>query len=181
MKQYLSFFCATALSLASVSAQPQAPSPYSGQEQREIKALSEAQIAGLLAGSGMGYAKAAELNGYPGPRHVLELADELGLDAAQRKATQELFEEMLRSAKKYGAELVEAERRLDEAFKNNSIDEASLAELTKNIGLVEARLRAVHLQAHIHQKAILSAKQVAQYMSLRGYRGKGHGGHPHHH
>jgi len=38
-------------------------------------ALSVEQIEQYRAGAGMGYAKAAELNRYPGPMHVLELAD----------------------------------------------------------------------------------------------------------
>src|SRR5687767_11125254 len=54
-----------------------ADSPYVGQEDRAIKALDAKDVDGLLAGSGMGYAKAAELNGYPGPMHVLELAEKL--------------------------------------------------------------------------------------------------------
>jgi hypothetical protein len=33
----------------------------------------------------MGMAKAAELNGYPGPRHVLDLSPELHLTDAQTK------------------------------------------------------------------------------------------------
>ena len=49
-------------------------SPYAGQQTRAIKALSPEDLAGLLNGEGRGMAKAAELNGYPGPVHVLELA-----------------------------------------------------------------------------------------------------------
>src|SRR5215469_14793256 len=47
--------------------------PYAGQEARTIKALSDDDIAALRKGEGMGMAKAAELNGYPGPVHVLAL------------------------------------------------------------------------------------------------------------
>lgn len=61
-----------------------AQSPYSGMQTRPIKALSEQQVADLKAGRGMGLALAAELNGYPGPSHVLELADKLDLSADQR-------------------------------------------------------------------------------------------------
>jgi hypothetical protein len=51
------------------------PTPYAGQQNRTIKALSDEDIVGLLKGDGMGFAKAAELNGYPGPKHVLDLGD----------------------------------------------------------------------------------------------------------
>jgi hypothetical protein len=59
----------------------QARQPYAGLEARSIKTLSDQQIGDLRAGRGMGLALAAELNGYPGPMHVLELADALGLSA----------------------------------------------------------------------------------------------------
>lgn len=181
MPYYLVFISSMVLSLLSVEAFSQAPSPYSGQEQREIKALSRSQVEGLLAGRGMGYARAAELNGYPGPLHVLELADDLELDAKQRKATQQIFDEMLRDAKALGAELVAAERRLDQAFRNRDIDEARVSELTEKIALIEARLRAVHLSAHLHQTKIMTQEQIANYMSLRGYSKGHHGAHQHHH
>lgn len=42
----------------------------------------------------MGLAKAAELNGYPGPLHVLELAVDLSLTAEQKAATETLFKSM---------------------------------------------------------------------------------------
>jgi hypothetical protein len=58
--------------------------PYAGLEQRPIKALSAQQIADLKAGRGMGLALAAELNGFPGPLHVLELAAGLELTDEQR-------------------------------------------------------------------------------------------------
>jgi len=63
------------LSLASVAY----AQPYAGQNARDIKALSAAEVAQYLAGDGMGYTKSAELNGFPGPLHALELADKLHL------------------------------------------------------------------------------------------------------
>jgi len=57
--------------------------PYSAQAGREIKALSDEEVKPYVSGAGMGYAKAAELNHYPGPMHALELADPLGLGADQ--------------------------------------------------------------------------------------------------
>jgi hypothetical protein len=40
---------------------------YAGQQARTTKALSDEDIAALSNGEGKGMAKAAELNGYPGP------------------------------------------------------------------------------------------------------------------
>src|ERR671938_205396 len=71
-----------------------AQTPYAGMKTRSIKALSDQQIADLNAGRGMGLALAAELNGYPGPSHVLELADKLELSADQRASMQRLFDAM---------------------------------------------------------------------------------------
>jgi len=79
-----------------VSANP--PSPYTGQEARDIKALSAQEVQDYLAGKGMGLAKAAELNRYPGPAHVLELAAPLNLTAEQKIRTQELFKRMEKKA-----------------------------------------------------------------------------------
>ena len=50
-----------------------------------MKSLSDQQLSDLRAGRGMGMALPAELNGYPGPVHVLELADALGLTPEQRE------------------------------------------------------------------------------------------------
>ena len=66
-----------ALALPTAASLAQSQQPYAGLEARSIKALSDQQIADLKAGRGMGLALAAELNGHPGPMHVLELADPL--------------------------------------------------------------------------------------------------------
>lgn len=58
-----------------------AETPYAGMQSRPIKALSDQQLSDLRAGRGMGLALAAELNGYPRPSHVLELANQLGLSS----------------------------------------------------------------------------------------------------
>jgi hypothetical protein len=95
----------------------QTPSaPYVGQQTRTIKALSEDDIAALLKGEGMGMAKAAELNGYPGPAHVLALAKELKLTDEQRQQVQAIFDQMHTRAVMLGKEIVERERALDQQF-----------------------------------------------------------------
>lgn len=149
--------------------------PYAGEEAREIKSLSKAEVDGLLSGKGLGYGKAAELNGYPGPAHVLELSEKLSLSADQRSETEIIFSQMEASAKELGADLVTAERALDEAFRSEKIDESSLSELVEDIGNIESRLRAVHLNAHLQQTKILNDEQISGYMELRGYNSAGHG------
>lgn len=145
------------------------PSPYTGQETRAIKAMSEDEVEGLLAGKGMGFAKAAELNGYPGPAHVLELAEQLRLSDPQRKATLAIFTEMQRRAVTAGAELVGQERQLDRRFADRSINKETLAASLARIGELQADVRRAHLDAHLAQAEVLTEEQRAMYARLRGY------------
>ncbi len=144
-------------------------SPYAGQQARTIKSLSSAQTADLLDGKGMEQAKAAELNSYPGPMHVLELAAPLGLSAGQKQASQALMTRHKAEARDLGARLVEAERALDHAFASRQIDAARLASHTEGIGRLQALLRKSHLETHLQQTALLTPQQVSLYAHLRGY------------
>src|SRR3954468_14522603 len=103
--------------------------PYAGLQQRAVKALSNEQISDLRAGRGMGLALAAELNGYPGPLHVLELADQLRLTDGQRQRMRELTDQMKAEAVPVGEKLIERERMLDQAFAGQQITPGSLAAL----------------------------------------------------
>jgi Spy/CpxP family protein refolding chaperone len=144
-------------------------SPYAGQETRDIKALSPEEIADLNAGRGMGLALAAELNGYPGPRHVLDLAQELQLTAEQRRETSDLFEAMRQETSALGAELIEAERALDRLFAERRATPETVLTATQHIGAVEAKLRAAHLRYHLTMVEVLTPGQIMAYNHLRGY------------
>ncbi len=144
-------------------------SPYAGLEDRVIKALSPEELAGLEAGDGMGFALSAELNGVPGPKHVLELADSLALEAEQAAAVEEIFERMRREAVRLGAELLEAERELDQRFAHRHVQEDDVRRLTAEIGRIRGMLRATHLLAHVETLAVLRPEQVDAYGRLRGY------------
>lgn len=154
------------------------PSPYAGQEMRQIKALAPEDIADLLAGRGMGLALAAELNAYPGPAHALELAAALELTRKQTARLEDIKDRMTADAMRLGRQLVEAERELDGLFASARITDAVLQEKTEAIGLLQGRLRAVHLATHIETRSVLTPRQVQRYDELRGYRqGSGSGGH----
>ncbi|RMG22137.1 MAG: periplasmic heavy metal sensor [Methanobacteriota archaeon] len=148
-------------------------SPYAGQEEQEIKALTPSQIEGYLTGKGMGLAKAAELNHYPGPKHVLDLAKELGLTEEQLEKTKALFASMKTQAIQLGQSLVEKEKELDRLFATGEINSEQLDHILMEIGKLQAKLRYVHMKAHLDQKQILTPHQVALYDKLRGY-GSGH-------
>jgi Spy/CpxP family protein refolding chaperone len=117
----------------------------------------------------MGLALPAELNGYPGPVHVLENADALGLTADQRARTEALFYAMKTEAVAVGEQLIERERQLDHLFADRRIDANSLEAITREIGLTEARLRQTHLKYHLAMVGVLSQSQVEEYRKLRGY------------
>lgn len=144
-------------------------SPYAGEESRKIKALSGQEVEGYLTGKGLGYAKAAELNQHPGPRHVLDLAKELALTGEQITQTQAVFDAMEMQAIRLGKQLVAKEQELDRGFASGTIDPTSLMTLVLEIGTLQAQLRYVHLNAHLEQKALLSKQQIENYDRLRGY------------
>ena len=145
--------------------------PYAGQEARGIAALSEADVAALRAGEGQGFAKVAELNGYPGPAHLLEHAEALGLTVEQRQAVQASFDAMNADARALGADLIAAEARLDAGFEAGDLDRAAMDALVAEAAEAEGRLRARHLAAHLEVTPLLAPEQVAAYGRLRGYGG----------
>ncbi len=173
---------AAAAGVAYVVATPAAQtSPYAGEETRAIKALSAQEIESLLGGKGMGFAKAAELNGYPGPAHVLELGDKLALTIEQRDKTSALFASMEREAIALGRSLVAAERELEALFVSRTATPEKLAAALARTADLQARLRGVHLRAHIEQTELLTPEQTARYVELRGYvGGASDGKHEHH-
>jgi Spy/CpxP family protein refolding chaperone len=147
------------------------PSPYAGQERRAVKALSEQQIADLRAGRGMGYALAAELNRYPGPSHVFELWERLGLTKPQQNQIQELFVAMKAETIPIGERLIAQEIELDRQFSGRTVTAESLTATTFLIAGTQAALRAAHLRYHLATTAVLTPEQVRQYGELRGYSG----------
>ncbi len=156
-------------------------STYVGQETREIKALSQQKVVDHLNGKGLGYAKAAELNHFPGPRHVLDLAKELNLTVEQIRQTQAFFDAMKAQASTLGKQFVEKEQELDRQFASGSIATDSLKMLLSDIGALQTNIRYVHLSAHLKQKALLTKHQIQLYDQLRGYGISNNGEHNHSH
>jgi hypothetical protein len=143
--------------------------PYAGQQKRAIKSLSAADVDDLLAGRGWGLAKAAELNGLPGPAHLLELKQEIGLSPDQVRRIETLFADMNRRARELGRRLVDLEKRLDQSFAQRRFDDAALQAALRDIAAVRGELRYVHLATHLQTPAILTADQITAYNRLRGY------------
>jgi len=158
-----------AIVLSFVASVDFAQSPYAGMQARSIKALSEQQIAHLKAGRGMGLALSAELNGYPGPAHVLDLSDQLGLSAEQKARVQSLFDAMKAEAVPLGERLLEQEAALDQQFASRSITPQRLKTATAAIGGTQGKLQETHLKYHLQTAQILTPDQMQRYSALRGY------------
>ena len=154
--------------------------PYAGLQTRQIKALSDQQIGDLRAGRGMGMALPAELNGYPGPSHLLELADQLALRPEQRTRTAALFADMKAEAIPLGERLIGQESDLDRQFSDKTVSLESLQQATAAAAKTQGELRAAHLKYHLLTVAILDKQQMDRYSELRGYTA-GAPGHRHHH
>lgn len=144
-------------------------SPYAGQEGRAISSLSAEDVAALRAGEGWGLAKPAELNGWPGPRHALDLAAELELTPGQVAALEAQFAAMRAEAIRTGEAYLAAEEALDAAFRSGAAEPGEVARLAAEAGRTLAAVRSAHLTAHLETRAVLSAAQVEEYARLRGY------------
>jgi hypothetical protein len=159
----------TLLALTGTATAETTPSPYAGQETRQIKSLSAKDIGDLRNGRGWGLAKAAELNGVPGPTHLLDLADEIGLDGAQVTQLQAIKLAMTAQAKPLGEKLIALETELDRQFAEGEITDRSLRELLAQIAETRSELRYTHLATHFKTPPLLTAPQTAAYNRLRGY------------
>lgn len=147
------------------------PSPYAVLRGTAATGLLPEEVEGLLSGKGMALALAAEVNGYPGTRHVLDATDagQLALRSDQRAAVERLNAQMLEEAQAKGKEILQAEAQLAQRFRQGHIDEASLRESLAHIGQLRAELRFIHLRTHLTTRALLTADQIARYKTVRGY------------
>jgi hypothetical protein len=144
-------------------------SPYAGEQTRALKSFSQDDIAELRRGGGWGLAKVAELNGVPGPVHLLELKDDIPLNAEQVAAIGAIFTTMNADAIAVGERLIMHEQALDDAFRARSVTHDSLRRMLAKIEESRAALRYIHLAAHLRTSALLTEDQIARYIALRGY------------
>ena len=156
------------ISVASV-ANPTYKSNYIGQDKRLIKSLSEDDIQQLKHGKGWGLAKAAELNGMPGPSHILQKKDKISLTDKQEIRILALFKDMESKAIPLGKKLIELEKNLNDLFANRTITNGLLNQQLDLIYIVHKQLRYVHLITHLMTPDILTHQQIEKYNQLRGY------------
>jgi Spy/CpxP family protein refolding chaperone len=127
---------------------------------------------GLLKGLGMGLASIADRNNYPGPKHVLELKDDLNLTRDQVKKTEALDKVVSSSAVAKGEEIVQAEEELSKLFEAAAVSEKTLRSKLEEIGKLRAELRFIHLQAHLRMRQILTPDQLKKYSEIKGSESK---------
>lgn len=136
------------------------------QARAQHHAFLEAEREAIERGEGFGMALAADKNGYPGPKHVLEMKKELKLTPTQDAAMQKLLAEMKEKARAKGKDVLLAEKRLEELFAQGK-SEDELREETYRVASLRAELRWVHLSTHLAAKKILTAEQLAAYQQMR--------------
>lgn len=159
---------ASLLTASAASAQHE-HSPYAGTETAEGTVLTAEEVAALREAQGMRLALPAELNGYPGPLHVLELAERIGLDGVRVAEIGRIRVAMREAAAAKGEEIIAAERALASGFQSEAVDDASVRRLTRELGVLRGELRAIHLIAHLETRMRLTNEEVARYDHLRGY------------
>jgi Spy/CpxP family protein refolding chaperone len=185
-------FTIAALALATASAaafaqqygsgqHKQVAQPYAGQQAREVASLSAQELDDLVAGRGMGLAKSAELNGHPGPAHVLELAEQLRLTPEQRQQVKAVFDRMQAKAKALGDAYIKAETAVDQAFKSGTAEASVVKARVTEANRLLGEVRLTHLLAHVEITPLLTPEQRARYAELRGYADGGADHHQHKH
>lgn len=160
---------AAALSQTHDGSHSSTPSAYTGEETRLIKSLSEEDLEEIARGGGWGLARAAELNGVPGPTHLLELAEDISLTEQQRNDIEAIRAQMQADAITAGERFVAAEQALEATFRQGAPEAEALERLVAETGQARAALRLVHLNAHLLTLPLLTDAQVSQYSVLRGY------------
>lgn len=168
---------AAALPMAGIAAD----NPYAGQDRRQIKALSDQEIGDYVNGRGMGTSKAAEMNHYPGPRHVLEHATTLGLTPQQAESVRQAHDAMAGEARRIGQQIVDKEAALEALYASQQATPDNTRHVVREIAELQAAFRLAHLNAHLSMKQVLSAEQIALYDRVRGYDGTNAAGHGHKH
>ena len=156
---------------AQQSVEHKANQPYAGQQTRQVSSLSDEEVKNFLSGRGMGLAKSAELNGFPGPAHVLELESALSLSVEQKTKVVNAFNAMQSNAVDLGVRYVAAETAVDSAFQAGSAPTeiaVAVAEANRLLG----EIRMSHLKAHLEITPLLTPAQRAKYANLRGYAGQ---------
>ena len=145
-------------------------SPYAHTQSAEVATLTPDEVRELRNGEGMGLARPAELNSFPGPRHLLDLKADLDLTREQIARIEAIHAEMKTGAIAKGEAILQAELHLANLFATGRPTAAETTRMTEHLGIMRGQLQAIHLLAHIKSTRELTAEQIERYDRLRGYR-----------
>lgn len=138
-----------------------------GHQGRGHEAMQAREFRNLQQGRGMRMGRVADVNGYPGPMHVLEHAEALELSQGQLERSQEIRNRVKTRAPELGGQIVDAEKRLEAMFADGTVNPARMDSLLLEIAELRAHLRSLHLTAHLDQAAVLTEEQITKYKELR--------------
>lgn len=144
-------------------------SSYAHSQGAEVVSLTDEEVRALRQGEGMGLARAAELNHFPGPRHLLDLASDLELSDSQVRRIRAIHARMKSQAVTKGEDIIMAEKHLADLFASGNPSARKMTQVTEHLGIMRGQLQAIHLLAHIEAARELSADQIREYDRLRGY------------
>jgi len=130
-------------------------------------ACLEEERQAIEKGEGFGMALAADRHGYPGPKHILELKNELALTPEQEKQVRALFDQMRGRALMTGQRLLDKEAELEQLFVSSAAAVAEVRPRLDEIAALRAELRWVHLSTHLEARQLLTPEQRARYHQLR--------------
>lgn len=168
----LVFILSSCLPIAAQQHQHGAPPPQPGgattaqSAQAGHHAFLEMERQAIERGEGFGMAMPADRSGYPGPKHVLELQEQLKLTPEQVAAMGKLIAEMKQKAVERGREVLNAEQRLEQMFAEGR-SEDELREETYRVASLRAELRWVHLRTHLATRKLLTPQQIEAYTHIR--------------
>jgi Spy/CpxP family protein refolding chaperone len=118
-------------------------------------------------GHGFGMAFVADQQGYPGPRHILELKDHLKLTPEQEARVQALVTAMYAESRPKGTRLLDAEAKLRRVFASGKADDAVVRAAVTEVEHARTELRLVHLMTHLRTREVLTDEQRRLYHETR--------------
>ena len=134
---------------------------------RRAQACLDEFEAVVQEGRGFGMAFAADQHGYPGPMHVLELKERLGLTPEQEARIRGLIEAMFAESRPKSTRLLAAESKLRALFAAGGADEAAVRAAVAEVERARADVRIVHLLAHLKTRELLTEEQRRAYHQAR--------------
>ncbi|MDO8532453.1 MAG: hypothetical protein Q7T26_09900 [Dehalococcoidia bacterium] len=145
-------------------------SPYArGDAYPGVQGLTPQEVRDLREGNGMGLARAAELNGYPGPKHLLDMQTQISLTPEQRDTVSRLYARMKERTTALGKRVLVEEARLEEMFRTRTATPEALAAQVRVVESLRGELRLAHLATHLETLPLLTQAQVVRYNAMRGY------------